>query len=133
MEMSTKKVHVENLEQALVQAEKMLEGKNAAQVLAHQLFVQQQTEDRIDALEDIFLCQKEIFNFDEAAKYLNMSRSTLYKLTSSKGIPHYKPNRFVFFEKAELDKWIRDHRVMTVDEVYAAAQDYCVGQPMPTV
>ena len=133
METIAKKVHVENMEQALVLAEQMLEGKSAAQVLAHQIYKQQQTEDRIDALEGVFLCQKEIFNFDEAAKYLNMSRSTLYKLTSSKGIPHYKPNRFVFFEKAELDKWIRDHRVMTVDEIYAAAQDYCVTQPRPTV
>lgn len=133
METIAKKVHVENMEQALVLAEQMLEGKSAAQVLAHQIFEQQQTEERIDALEGIFLCQKEIFNFEEAASYLNMSRSTLYKLTSSKSIPHYKPNRFVFFEKAELDKWIRDHRVMTVDEMDAAVQSYCTKQPLATV
>jgi len=130
---TVKKEHVENMDQALVLAEEWLKGKNPTQVLAQQIFLQQQTEERIDALEGLFLCQKEIFNFDEAAAYLSMSKSTLYKLTSKKEIPHYKPSRFVFFEKAELDKWIRDHRVMTVDEVYAAAQDYCVRQPMPTV
>lgn len=115
--MVTKKAHVENMDQALVLAEQMLEGKSAAQVLAHQIFLQQQTEDRIDALEGIFLCQKEIFNFDEAAAYLSMSKSTLYKLTSKKEIPHYKPNRFVFFEREELDKWIRAAAVGTEEQL----------------
>ena len=121
-------------EQFLARAEKMLDGNNNEKViLAEQLWRQEQNEERIGALEKIFLCQKEIFNFDEAADYLSMSKSTLYKLTAKKEIPHFKPNRFVFFEKAELDQWIRDHRVMTIDEIDAAVQGYCVRKPMATV
>lgn len=128
--MVTKKAHVENMDQALVLAEQMLEGKSAAQVLAHQIFLQQQTEDRIDALEGIFLCQKEIFNFDEAAAYLSMSKSTLYKLTSKKEIPHYKPNRFVFFEREELDKWIRAAAVGTEEQLNDQANAYTMNNPL---
>ena len=130
---TVKKLHVESMEQAVVLAEEWLKGKNPTQVLAQQIYEQQKTEERIVALEGIFLNQKEIFNFDEAAAYLNMSKSTLYKLTSSKSIPHYKPIRFVFFEKADLDKWIRGHRVTSVDEMHATAQDFSMKQPMPTV
>ena len=128
--MVTKKAHVENMDQALVLAEQMLEGKSAAQVLAHQIFMQQQTEDRIDALEGIFLCQKEIFNFDEAAAYLSMSKSTLYKLTSKKEIPHYKPNRFVFFERKELDKWIRAAAVGTEEQLNDQVNAYTMNNPL---
>lgn len=126
----TKKAHVENMDQALVLAEQMLEGKNAAQVLAQQIFIQQKTEDRIDALEGLFLCQKEIFNFDEAAAYLSMSKSTLYKLTSKKEIPHYKPNRFVFFEREELDKWIRAAAVGTEEQLNDQVNAYTMNNPL---
>ena len=120
-------------EQALARAEQMLDGNSDMKVLlAQQLIQQKKNEERIGALEGVFLCQKEIFNFDEAAAYLSMSKSTLYKLTAKKEIPHFKPNRFVFFEKAELDQWIRDHRVMTIDEIDAAVQGYCVRKPMAT-
>ena len=36
-------------------------------------------------------------------------------------------------EKADLDKWIRGHRVTSVDEMHATAQDFSMKQPMPTV
>ena len=129
MEDNGKQQHVENMEQALVLAEQMLDGKSPVQVLAYQIFAQQQVKDRIGALENIFLYQKEIFNFDEAAAYLNMSKSTLYKLTSKKEIPHYKPNRFVFFEKAELDKWIRSASVKTDGQLNDEANRYIISHP----
>jgi excisionase family DNA binding protein len=113
-------------ENALARAEEMLGANaNTKMVLAQQIFQQQQMEGRIQALEDIMLCQKEILNFDEAAAYLSMSKSTLYKLTSKKEIPHYKPNRFVFFERAELDGWIRDAAVKTEEQLNDEAIKYC--------
>lgn len=112
-------------QQALDQAEQMLNGESEAKVLlAQQLILQKQNEERIGALEGVFLCQKEIFNFDEAAAYLSMSKSTLYKLTAKKEIPHYKPNRFVFFERSELDNWIRAAAVKTEEQLSQEAIDY---------
>jgi excisionase family DNA binding protein len=49
---------------------------------------------------------------EEAASYLRLSKSYIYKLTSSGMIPHYKPEgKLIYFEKAELDEWIFRNRV----------------------
>lgn len=47
-------------------------------------------------------------NLVEAAKYLSISQSHLYKLTSQRKIPSHKPNgKYLYFYKEELDEWIR--------------------------
>ncbi len=46
-------------------------------------------------------------NFIEAAQYLSLSHSTLYKLTYQRKIPCHKPNgKYLYFFKHELDEWI---------------------------
>lgn len=70
-------------------------------------------EERLVALEAIFLNQKEILTFKEACVYTGISRSTLYKMTAAKKIPHYKTTA-LYFERAELDSWIRQHRVNSI-------------------
>ena len=70
-------------------------------------------EERLAALEAIFLNQKEILTFKEACVYTGISRSTLYKMTAAKKIPHYKTTA-LYFERKELDSWIRQHRVNAV-------------------
>ena len=43
----------------------------------------------------------------EACQYMGIAESYLYKLTSAKKIPHYKPNgRMIYFNKQELDQWL---------------------------
>ena len=42
-------------------------------------------------LDEQNLLQKTVLNFNEAAKYLDVSPSHLYKLTSTKHIPHFCP------------------------------------------
>jgi len=46
-------------------------------------------------------------NSTEAAKYLSIAQSTLYRLTSAKKIPFHKPNgKYLYFFREELDDWI---------------------------
>ena len=46
-------------------------------------------------------------NLVEAAKYLSISQSHLYKLTSQRKIICHKPNgKYLYFYKEELDEWI---------------------------
>ncbi|MEW6652272.1 MAG: helix-turn-helix domain-containing protein [Bacteroidota bacterium] len=46
-------------------------------------------------------------NFVEAAKYLSISQSTLYKLSYQRKIPLHKPSgKLLYFFKHELDEWI---------------------------
>ena len=118
--------------QALERAEQMLDGNNDVKVLlAQQLYQQEVNEGRIKALESVYLCQKEIFNLDEAAMYIGVSKSNLYKMTASRKIPHYKPaGRYIYFERAELDNWIREGAVKTEDQLNDRANAYTMANPL---
>lgn len=71
---------------------------------------------------------KNVLTFSEASEYTGMSKSTLYKLTSSRKIPHYKPNgKMVYFEREELDKWLLSNRITPQSEIEETAQVYCMG------
>lgn len=73
------------------------------------------------------LVQKEILTFDEASRYTGLSKSWLYKLTSTKQIPHYKPSgKLCYFERVELERWIKQNRVSTTEEIETQAQAYCL-------
>ena len=63
--------------------------------------------------------------FQEAATYLNVSKSYLYKLTCFNKIPYYKPNgKKIYFSKSDLDKWILRNRVLSTDEINIKANKY---------
>lgn len=49
--------------------------------------------------------------------YLKMSRSSIYKMTSSNDIPHYKNGRRLYFKKSEIDEWIFSNRIKTNDDI----------------
>jgi excisionase family DNA binding protein len=47
-----------------------------------------------------------------AAEYLSVSQSHLYQLTSKGKIGHYKPaGKRIYFDKADLDEYLRRNRV----------------------
>lgn len=61
---------------------------------------------------------KNILTVDEVINYTGFSQKQIYKLTSSRQIPHYKPSgRKLFFKKDELDEWITQGRVKTIGEL----------------
>lgn len=61
---------------------------------------------RVENLENALWTSKEVLTSNEAALYLGMENSYLYKLTCQKKIPFYKPNDGrIYFKKAELDDW----------------------------
>ena len=65
---------------------------------------------------------------EEAAAYLDVSKSTLYKWTSSNKILHYKPNgKRIFFCKSELDAWLLRNPVKTEAAIEQEADDYVVA------
>lgn len=71
------------------------------------------------------LLRKEVLTFSEAAEYLAVSHSGLYKLTSSNTIPHYKPNKKrIYFKRSELDAWITTNRVTPKSELEGMADEY---------
>jgi len=68
---------------------------------------------------------KDVLTSDEAAVYLGVSKSFLYKLTMRKEIPHYKPNgKLCFFERLELNRWAEQGRCATATELQDKAMSY---------
>ncbi len=61
-------------------------------------------------------CTKEVLTSEEAAKYMGISRSYLYKLTMNQKIPHFKPmGKMCYFNRLELEQWLQSNRV-EIDE-----------------
>ncbi len=79
---------------------------------------------RICVLEDLLCVGKEVLTLEEAALFMGISRSTLYKMTHSSAIPFYRPNgKLIYFEKSELLAWMRTNRSMTEEEANEKAHE----------
>lgn len=75
--------------------------------------------------ENTIFCQKEVLTSDEAAKYMGVKKSYLYKLTMRGEIPHYKPlGKMCYFNRAELEAWLQQNRVATTTEISDKANQY---------
>ena len=62
----------------------------------------------VEKVKSVVYASKEVLNLEEAAMFLGISKSSLYKMTHNQVIPYFKPNnKMVYFEKSELR---RKHR-----------------------
>lgn len=68
---------------------------------------------------------KPIFTFDEACLYMGMSKSALYKITSSKEIPFFKPSgKMIYFKRTDVDGWLLSNMSATATELADKAMAY---------
>ena len=80
---------------------------------------------KIENIEKLFLTQKNVLNFSEVKLYTNLSESYLYELTSSGGIPCYKPNgKKLYFKKQEIEDWLLSNRKATNIELDELASSH---------
>ena len=80
-----------------------------------------------EVVNNTIFCTKEVLTSDEAAAYMGISKSYLYKLTMKQLIPHYKPmGKMCYFNRVELENWLQSNRVATADEISQQAQTYCM-------
>lgn len=78
----------------------------------------EQLDQRLSRIENLLLNQKTVLNFDEVAEYTGLSKSHLYKLTSTGGIPCYKPEgKRIYFNKSEIDSWLLRNKRLSSDEI----------------
>lgn len=84
-----------------------------------------QIEQKIDEQN---LLKKEVLTFQDACKYLDISASHLYKLTSQKQVPHFCPQgKKLYFNRAELDEWLQRNRQSSSDEIEEQAANYIIN------
>ena len=81
-------------------------------------------ENYIVQLKERIWAVKEVLTAAEASAYLGLSESYIYKLTSLKQIPHYKPNgKLVYFNRKELCEWAMRNQEQTAGESSAITKE----------
>ncbi len=83
---------------------------------------------RFERLENLVLStQKTVLNIDEVCAFTGLSKSTIYKLTmqGGKSIPHYKQSKHLFFDRVEVESWLKEHRGYDAKEAIVQA-DQCI-------
>lgn len=68
---------------------------------------------------------KTILNVEETTSYLNISKSCIYKMTSNREIPFYKPKgKLLYFKRSELDEWVFKARIAPDSELTDEVDGY---------
>lgn len=79
------------------------------------------------AARNSLLAAKNVLTIEDVALLTGISKSHLYKLTCTRQIPFYKPNgKLMFFDRAEVENWLKQNRVITQDEAEQRAAAYIV-------
>jgi excisionase family DNA binding protein len=86
---------------------------------------------KLDHIENLILdqnlLQKTVLNFNEACRYLDISPSHLYKLTSTRRVPHFCPQgKKLYFNRIELDIWLQRNKQYSNDEIDQQASEYLI-------
>ena len=71
----------------------------------------------IAEMKAALLQTKTVFTPNEAAKYMDISLSTLYMLTSAGILPFSKPNgKLIYFSRQSLDTWLLSNSTTSAEE-----------------
>jgi len=83
-----------------------------------QLVIPSEVLSILDEIKFYVQMNKDTFTMKELVMYTGLSKQTLYKLTSKRKIPFYSPNgKVLYFDKKEIDKWLKTNRTPTEDEM----------------
>lgn len=75
------------------------------------------------------IAQKEVLTFTEACKYTGLSKSKMYKHTSSKNISFYKPEgKIIYFKRSELEAWMLRNKHSSKHEMSIAANKHLMSK-----
>ncbi|MDP4268968.1 MAG: helix-turn-helix domain-containing protein [Bacteroidota bacterium] len=70
--------------------------------------------------------QEEILSIEEVSKLLSMTKSHIYKMTSTRQIPHYHRGKKLFFKRSEIEGWAFECRIKTMSEIEMEASAYII-------
>ena len=83
--------------------------------------------EKLQAIERYSLLgAKSVLLIDEVALLTGLSKSRLYKLTCGKQIPFYKNAKMLYFDKAEIENWMRQNKSISQMEAEQKADAYLV-------
>ena len=99
---------LENFQQEVLRVEKYLKKfASLDELLSH-----------LERVEKIAFAAKDFLNIDEAAEYLQVSKSYVYKLTALREFTVYKPNgKNIFLLRDALNAWIKRNPYLSNKEI----------------
>ena len=71
-------------------------------------------EANLELIKSLLMSDKKTLTIEEGCNYTGYSKSYMYKLTSGQLIPHLKRGKKVFFDREELDRWLRLNKVRDI-------------------
>ncbi len=76
-------------------------------------------------LDELDINQRSVLTLEQVARYVNISSSYCYKLTSTNRIPFYRPNgKMLYFSKSEIDEWLLQNKSFSKNEIEKQADEY---------
>ncbi len=80
-------------------------------------------------MEKISNSEHGLLTTTEAAHYLGVKPSYLYKMMMRRAIPYYKPGgKLCFFSREDLDAWLTSIRIKSQNEIESEAARYIVSR-----
>ncbi len=68
---------------------------------------------------------EEILSLNEAAEFLKLSKSFMYKMTSQKLIVHFIPGgKRIYFKKSDLENWLLKNRIPPTSELETDTESF---------
>ena len=71
--------------------------------------------------------EKEVINVIELSDYIRLSKSTIWKKTSNRTIPHFKVGKMLYFNIKEINSWLQSNRVETEEALKEEARKIIFG------
>jgi excisionase family DNA binding protein len=75
-------------------------------------------------IESLLTLSKAVLNLDEACTLTGLSKRHIYKLTCWGKIPYYKQAKHLYFDRLELEAWLKTNRFKPSDELAKDASTY---------
>jgi excisionase family DNA binding protein len=80
--------------------------------------------EQLNNIESLLSISKTVLNLDEACTLTGLSKSHIYKLTCWQRIPFYKQAKHLYFDRLELEAWLKTNRFKPSDELEKEAATY---------
>lgn len=83
-----------------------------------------QQDERLRNIETLLGLSKSVLNLDEVCTFTGLSKSHVYKRTMQGTIPHYKQAKHLYFDRVEVENWLRENQIKTFDAIEQEASTY---------
>lgn len=89
-----------------------------------ELDFQKEQNERLKNIEILLTLSKTVLNREEVCKLTGLSKSTIYKLTHFGRIPFYKKAKHLFFDRVEVENWLKSNKGYSAKEVDKQSSTY---------